>query len=155
MGAASSWEGKEFVFTRVLTAPRALVWRAWTDSKHLAVWWGPNGFTNPVCELDLRPGGAIHIDMTAPDGTVYPMSGEVKEVAAPERLVFTSAALVDGKKIFDERNTVTFDEKDGKTVLTVRARITMTTAKAPDYLKGMDEGWNQTLDRLAAYLTKA
>ena len=57
--------------TRVFDAPRALVWAAWTDPKRMAQWWGPKGFTNPVCELDLRVGGKIRIDMRAPDGTRY------------------------------------------------------------------------------------
>jgi uncharacterized protein YndB with AHSA1/START domain len=62
---------QELIITRVFDAPRKLVFKAWTDPKHVAQWWGPNGFTNPVCELDVRPGGAIRIDMHGPDGTIY------------------------------------------------------------------------------------
>ena len=58
---------REITITRVFDAPRALVFQAWTDAKHLAQWWGPHGFTNPVCEIDPRPGGAIYIVMQAPD----------------------------------------------------------------------------------------
>lgn len=65
----------ELVLTRTFDAPRELVFKAWTDAKQLAEWWGPKGFTNPVCDIDVRPGGAIRIDMTGPDGTVYPMGG--------------------------------------------------------------------------------
>jgi len=83
----------ELVPTRVFDAPRELVWKVWTDPKHVARWWGPHGFTNPVCELDVRPGGAIRIHMRGPDGTVYPMTGVYLEVVEPERIVFTSAAL--------------------------------------------------------------
>ncbi|HYT14944.1 MAG TPA: SRPBCC domain-containing protein, partial [Burkholderiales bacterium] len=54
------------VITRVFDAPRELVWRAWTDPRHMAQWWGPQGFTNPVCEMDVRPGGALRIVMRAP-----------------------------------------------------------------------------------------
>src|SRR6266576_3421118 len=68
------------VLTRVFDAPRELVFKAWTDTKHMAQWWGPNGFTNPVCELDARAGGAIRIDMRAPDGAVYPMKGVFEEI---------------------------------------------------------------------------
>src|SRR5882762_715575 len=64
---------------------------AWTDPKQVAEWWGPHRFTNPVCDLDVRPGGAIRIHMRGPDGTVYPMTGVYQEVVEPERLVFTSA----------------------------------------------------------------
>jgi uncharacterized protein YndB with AHSA1/START domain len=80
---------KELTFTRVLDAPRDVVFRAWTDPAHLARWWGPNGFTSPVCELDIRPGGAIRIDMLGPDGRYFLMGGEYREIVPPERLVFS------------------------------------------------------------------
>ena len=83
----------EIVITRVFNAPRALVYRAWTDPKHLARWWGPRGFTNPRCEADARPGGLIHIDMQAPNGTVYPMSGIYLELIEPEQITLTTGAL--------------------------------------------------------------
>ena len=67
----------------VYDAPRALVFKMWIEPKHMAQWWGPKGFTNPRCELDARVGGKIHIDMRAPDGTVYPMSGTFREVKSP------------------------------------------------------------------------
>jgi DNA-binding transcriptional ArsR family regulator len=84
---------EEIAITRVFDAPRELVWEAWTNPKQVAQWWGPNGFTTPVCELDLRPGGAIRIDMRGHDGTVYPMTGIYRENVEPERLVLTSEAL--------------------------------------------------------------
>jgi len=74
-GSIMTNEEQELVLTRVFDAPRELVFKAWTDPKHVAQWWGPHGFTNPVCELDLRPGGAILIHMRGPDGVVYPMTG--------------------------------------------------------------------------------
>src|SRR5260370_33691510 len=89
-GAAAN--ERTVVITRVLDAPRELVFRAWTDAKHLARWWGPKGFTNPVCEVDARPGGALRIVMRAPDGAEHPMTGVFREIMAPARLVFTSAA---------------------------------------------------------------
>jgi uncharacterized protein YndB with AHSA1/START domain len=145
----------EHVLTRTIDAPRELVWAAWTDPKHVAQWWGPRGFTNPVCELDVRPGGAIRIDMRGPDGTVYPMAGIYQSIDMPERLVFTSAALdAEGKPLFEVLNTVTFAEQGGKTKLIVHAKVVKSTAKAAPYLDGMDEGWKQTIDRLAAYVAK-
>ena len=83
----------ELALTRVFDAPRELVWKVWTDPKHVARWWGPRGFTNPVCELAVRPGGAIRIHMRGPDGTVHPMTGVYLEVVEPQRIVFTRAAL--------------------------------------------------------------
>jgi Activator of Hsp90 ATPase homolog 1-like protein len=74
-GKTMSNEEQELVLTRVFDAPRELVFKAWTDPKCVAQWWRPRGFTNPVCEVDVRPGGAIRIHMRGPDGTVYPMTG--------------------------------------------------------------------------------
>jgi len=147
---------QELVMTRILDAPREVVFKAWTDPERLKRWWGPKGFTNPVCELDLRPGGAIRIHMRAPDGIVYPMTGVFREVVEPERLVFTSAALDEkGKPLFEILTTVTFAEHAGKTKLTLHARVMMATTAAAPHLAGMEMGWSQTLDRLAEYVSKA
>jgi uncharacterized protein YndB with AHSA1/START domain len=141
---------RELVITRIFDAPRELVWKAWTDPVRLKHWWGPKGFTNPVCELDVRPGGAIRIHMRGPDGTIYPMTGVYQEIAELERLVFTSAALDEnGNPLFEVLNTMTFSEHAGKTKLTMRASVTKVTAKAAPYLAGMEQGWSQSLDRLA------
>src|SRR5579862_8930953 len=83
---------REVTITRTFAAPRALVFKAWTDPQHLAQWWGPKGFTNPVCEFDARVGGALRIHMRGPDGTIYPMEGVIRELVTPERLVFSAAA---------------------------------------------------------------
>src|SRR5438876_660130 len=64
-------EAAEVAFTRTFDAPRNLVWKAWTDSRYLAQWWGPHSFSNPVCEVDARIGGAIRIHMRGPDGPDY------------------------------------------------------------------------------------
>jgi len=146
-------EEQELVLTRVFDAPRELVFKVWTDPKHVAQWWGPKGFTNPFCELDLRPGGAILIHMRGPDGTVYPMTGVHQEVVRPERLVFTSGALdADGNPLFEVLTTVTFTEESGKTKQILKARVIKRTAQAAPYLAGMEAGWTQSLERLAAYV---
>ena len=77
----------EVVITRRLDAPRALVWKAWTEPKHMAEWWGPKSFTNPVCDMDVRPGGAWRIVMRGPDGAEYPLKGVYREVVEPRLLV--------------------------------------------------------------------
>ena len=64
----------DMTIVRVFDAPRRLVWQAWTEPQRLAQWFGPKGFTNPVCEVDARPGGALRVTMQAPDGTQYPMA---------------------------------------------------------------------------------
>ncbi len=146
----SQWD---LVIERTFDAPREFVFQAWTDPKVVALWWGPTGFTNPVCELDVRVGGAIRIHMRAPDGVVYPMEGIFEEIEKPERLVFLSTALdAHGNSMFDILNTVTFVEKSGKTLLTLQARVMQSTTVAPQYLKGMEAGWNQTLDKLGKYV---
>ena len=147
---SSEWD---LVMTRVFDAPRELVFKAWTETKHVAQWWGPKSFTNPVCEMDVRPGGAIRIHMRAPDGVVYPMTGVFQEIVVPERLVFVGSALDDkGNSMFDVLNTVIFADQRGKTALTLQLRVIKATAAAPQYLKGMEMGWTQSLDRLAALL---
>ncbi len=149
-------QGRELVITRVFDAPRELVFEAWTDPRRLIEWWGPNGFTNPVCEADARPGGAIRIHMRGPDGTVYPMTGVYKEIVKPERIVFMATPLDNaGHPLFEIENTVTLTAQGDKTALTFRARVVMQTDKAPQYLAGMEMGWTQSLDRLAAYLRKS
>jgi uncharacterized protein YndB with AHSA1/START domain len=83
---------RELVIERVFDAPPELVFQAWTQPAHLARWWGPKGFTNPVCEVDLRVGGAWRIVMRAPNGVEYPGGGIYREIVVPERLVFTNGA---------------------------------------------------------------
>jgi uncharacterized protein YndB with AHSA1/START domain len=147
--------GKEFVITREFEAPRELVFKAWTDPWHLAQWWGPRGFTNPVCEWDARPGKAIHVVMRAPNGVDYPMGGEFREVTAPERLVFTSGALdKKGKLLFEFLHDVAFTERKGKTKLTIRSRIIKTTAEAGKYIGGFEAGMTQSLERLVGLLPR-
>jgi uncharacterized protein YndB with AHSA1/START domain len=142
---------QELVTTRIFDAPRELVFKAWTDPERLQRWWGPKGFTNPVCEIDVRPGGAIRIHMRGPDGAVHPMTGVFHEIVEPERLVFTSSALdKNGEPLFEVLNTVTFAYEGGKTKLTLHASVSKVKAEAAPHLAGMEQGWRETLDRLGA-----
>jgi uncharacterized protein YndB with AHSA1/START domain len=146
---------REITITRIFDAPRSLVFKAWTDARMLAQWWGPKGFTNPVCEFDARVGGAIRIHMRTPDGTVYPMDGEIREIVPPERLVFTNNALDDkGHRIIEGFTTVTFAEEGGKTKLTLHTRGTAMTEIAVNYLQGMEHGWSQSIDKLTELLAR-
>ncbi len=89
------------------------------------------------------------------DGVLYPMTGVYQEIAEPERLVFTSAALdAEGRPLFEVLHTVLFAQQGGKTRLTLQGRVLKTTAKAAPYLKGMEAGWTQSLERLAAHVAK-
>ncbi len=147
---------REVTITRIFDAPRAVVFRAWTDAAQLAQWWGPKGFTNPVCEIDARVGGALRIHMRGPDGTIYPMKGEFREIVPPERLAFTSIALDDaGNHILEGFTTVTFADDGGKTRMTLHARAHAVVEKAVTHLQGMEIGWTMSIDKLAALLTAA
>jgi uncharacterized protein YndB with AHSA1/START domain len=140
---------RELTLVRLFKAPRALVFKAFTDPTHLARWWGPHGFTNPVCAFDARPGGALRIHMRAPDGTIYVTSGVIQEIVAPERLVFTIAALEgDGTIRLENLTTVSFVERAGTTELTLQVRVLRATAAAAANLAGMEVGWSQSLERL-------
>lgn len=153
MSTATSAIPMEMELTRFFRAPRELVWRAWTEVDQLKEWWGPKVFTNPRCEADVRPGGLIHIDMRAPDGMVYPMGGEFEETVPPEKLVFLTWALdANGDPMFTNRNTVLFVEADGGTELRLHVKVLSATAAAPQYLKGMREGWSGSFEKLAAWL---
>jgi uncharacterized protein YndB with AHSA1/START domain len=153
--AAAGEARQELVLTRILGAPRSLVFKAWTDVKHMARWWGPRGFANPVCELDVRPGGLIRIDMRGPNGTIYPMKGVFHEIVEPERLVFTSTALENehGKPLLEILNTITFEDFNGITKLTLHARLVtkdfVLTPQVAAALAGMEQGWSESLYRLA------
>jgi uncharacterized protein YndB with AHSA1/START domain len=153
----SSAAKRELVITRVFDAPRELVFKMWTDPRHMARWWGPKGFTNPVCELDVRPGGAIRIDMTGPNARVYPMGGVYREIVEPERIVFTSTALEDeqGNPGLENLNTITFAEHNGKTKLTLHVVVLKAAPEAAGALAGMEEGWTQSLERLDELVANA
>ncbi len=146
----------DVTITRLIDSPREVVWRAWTDQEQLARWWGPEGFTNPVCTFEPRPGGRIEIHMTAPDGTVYPMMGEVLEVVELERLVFADRAFQDedGKAGLEGRTTVTFVDLDGKTELTVHSVIVHAVPEVSAAVEGHQEGWSGGLDKLERVLAE-
>jgi uncharacterized protein YndB with AHSA1/START domain len=147
----------QVTMTRVFDAPRILVFEAWTDAERMKHWWGPNGFTTTLCELDPRPGGAIRIDMRAPDGTVYQHHGTVREIVPPERAVLAMSVLdSEGNIILEGVTTVTFTGESEKTKLTLHSRIENATPElAAMHMAGMENGWNQALDHLAKHLSES
>ena len=135
--------------TRVYDAPRDLVWRAWTDPKHMAQWFGPRGFTSSVPELDVRIGGNLRIIMHGPDGNDYPMKGVFREVVPPERLVFSNIAVDnDGNHLLEGETTAILEAQGVKTKLTLRTYAKGLVPMAPQMLAGMEAGWSQSLDKL-------
>lgn len=161
---------QDFVLTRVFAAPRALVWKAWTEGDRLAQWWGPKGFEMTTVKLDLRPGGVFHYGMRG--GGSGPMGGQMwgrfvfREIVAPDRLAFvTSFSDADGGitrhpmsatwplEVF---NVLTLAERDGRTTLTLRGRpINASEEELVTFAGGkasMRGGFAGTWSQLDAYL---
>ncbi len=139
---------RELVLTRVFDAPRELVYRAWTDPKHLSQWWGPRGFTTKIHEMDVRPGGVWSYAMRGPNGIDYPFEGVYVEVVEPERLVFDGWIHASAEqRVWTE---VGFAEREGKTEVTVRQVYGFES----DATRGAPVGWNQQMDRLAEFLAQ-
>jgi uncharacterized protein YndB with AHSA1/START domain len=152
MNTAAETRKPDLLLSRVFDAPRELVWKAWTDPKHLVHWFGPHGFTNPVCEVDLRPGGVWRHVMRGPDGNDYPMLTIFREIVVPERLVFLSYVPGRENSLFEILNIATFTGQGGKTKFTLEAQVLKSTPEAAPMLAGMEVGWSQSLERLAAIL---
>jgi len=139
--------------TRVFDAPRELVFAAFTDPKHLAQWWGPDGFTTTTHSFDFRPGGAWRFVMHGPDGRDYQNRVTYDEIVPPERLVYHHGGGEDVEPV-EFTQTLTFEDiGGGKTRLVWRGRFPSAEARArviKDY--GADEGLAQTMARLAGYV---
>jgi uncharacterized protein YndB with AHSA1/START domain len=141
---------RELVATRVFDAPRTLVWAAHTDPKHVSQWLlGPEGWTMPVCEIDLRPGGAWHWVWRGPDGTEMEMRGVYREVTPPERLVNTEEWGGDWPETL---TTLVLTEEDGKTTISTTVLYPSKEAREAAIGTGMKEGWSASYDRLDEYL---
>lgn len=145
--APSSTADRKISITRVLNAPRELVWKVWTDPKHIAQWWGPDGFTNTIHKMDVRPGGVWDFIMHGPDGTDYKNVIQFDEVVEPARLVFTHVVTP------HFRSTVTFEDLNGKTKLTMTGVFESAEVREMAIKTfGAVEGQKQTIGRLEAYL---
>ena len=141
---------REIVMTRVFDAPRQLVWEAWTSPEHLPHWMlGPPGWTMPVCEVDLRPGGSWHFVWRKADGAEMAMRGVYREVVPPERLVSTESWGGDWPETL---NTLLLVEEDGRTTMTLTVLYPSKEARDAALGTGMKEGMSQSFDRLAELL---
>jgi len=145
---------REISITRVIDAPRELVFDAWTDPEQVVQWWGPFGFTTTIHEMDVRPGGVWRFVMHGPDGTDYDNHVVFEEVVKPERLVYRHGGG-EGSDIKEFHVTVNFDEDDGgKTRLTLRLVAESPAERDRMVEFGALEGGKQTMERLAEYLMK-
>ena len=160
MAAGSSVIAPErtLVTTRVFDAPRERVYKAWTDPKQLARWFPPEGFTTSACELDVRVGGAIRLDMKGPEGepfngAIFPGRGVYREVVPNERLAFTFKPEAGGQPMPTVLMTVQFEEQAGKTKLTIQQTLD-TVAEFEEMVKtGMEQGIAESLGKLAGVLS--
>ncbi len=145
---------REIVMTRVFDASRHLVFDAWTKCEHLKRWFGPKSWTMPVCEIDLRPGGAWRYLMRNTDGAEMGMHGEYREIAAPERLVATEVFEGDDFEPMGGGtvNTLALIERDCKTTMTSTAFYKSKKARDRVLEFPMEEGANESFDRLQELL---
>lgn len=159
----------EFVLRREFEVPRDLLFKAWTDASTLAQWWGPHTFTNAMCELDARPGGEYRITMRSPQGEDFPIRGTFLEVNEPSRIIFTMDCTEHPPAWHDvvkpgrepkETNpagilwtTVTFQDLGPRTKLDLRVRFESASIRDTFVSMGMEDGWTESLEGLAALLS--
>jgi uncharacterized protein YndB with AHSA1/START domain len=158
----------QLLLTRLVDAPRELVWRAWTQREHLQQWWGPKGFTWVRSTLELRPGGLFHYCMRSPDGQEMWGKLAFREVAEPERLEFVASfSDAEGRTVrapfspdwpLEVLSTVTFEKKHDRTKITLRgAPIHATEAERRAFAAGhgsMQKGWAGTFEQLDEHVTE-
>jgi uncharacterized protein YndB with AHSA1/START domain len=140
----------EIQMTRVFDAPRDLVFEAHSSAEHMKNWWGPRKYETISAEVDFRPGGKWRIVHRGPDGEEYGFHGEYREIVRPERIMWTFEFEGAPGQVAVE--TVTFEERDGKTTLTAISDAGSKEARDAVLESGMTEGAAETFDRLDEYL---
>jgi uncharacterized protein YndB with AHSA1/START domain len=157
---------EQLVITRMLHAPCDLVFKVWSDVEHLKKWWGPTALTIDYAKLNFKPGGKFHYKMVSPEGDEMWGRFVFSEIIAPEKIVFVNSfSDKDGNAVraaFDEtfpleiENTLTFEEHDGKTTLTLRGGPINATEAEQQFFLGMfdsmKQGFGGTFDQLETYL---
>jgi uncharacterized protein YndB with AHSA1/START domain len=139
------------VFTRIIKSNRNDVFRAWSEEKQVAVWWGPYGFIVPVCKWNAKQKGNIYLEMRSPDGMTFPLTGFFHEVIASEQLLFSTTAFKENLEIL---TSVILTDLNGKTKITVEATVMKAIPEVYCFLETMYEGWKQSLDKLEIHLQK-
>jgi uncharacterized protein YndB with AHSA1/START domain len=144
---------RAIVGTREFDAPRELVFAAFTDRKHLAQWWGPNGFTTTTISFDMRPGGIWRFVMHGPDGRDYQNRITFEEIVPPERVVYRHGGGADVEPV-QFRQTVLFEDVgQGRTRITWRGDFP-SAAERDRVIKeyGAAKGLAETMARLAEFV---
>lgn len=150
---ANDTSNREIIITRTVNAPRSLVWDVWTQPEHVKNWWGPDGFTNTIHEMEVKPGGVWRFLMHGPNGMDFPNRIVFNEVVKPSKLVYTHSSE-DPKDPNVFVSTITFEEIGQQTRITMRG--VFPTAEERDRVVkeyGAIEGGQQSLRRLSAYLS--
>jgi uncharacterized protein YndB with AHSA1/START domain len=147
-------EGSDLVMERTFDAPRELVWTILSDPERITHWWGPDGSTTTVEEMDMRPGGRWRFLQHAPDGNDYPFTGEYREIQPPERVVQTFIFDVEPFRDQVALETLTLEDLDGQTRVTNRTRFGSVEDLEGALASGMVGGALQAWDRLAAEMAK-
>jgi uncharacterized protein YndB with AHSA1/START domain len=143
---------RDLVLTRMIGAPRELVFKAWTDPDQVARWWGPKGFVTVGHDMDIRPGGAYRLTMRSPEGTDHRKRGVYREIVEPERIEFTFAwEEPDGQLGPETLITVTFEIVGTKTKLTLHQRV----FENVEWRDSHRTGWTSCLERFAEYMIAA
>ncbi len=145
---------RELMITRLINAPRELVWKVWTEPEHVAQWWGPTGFTNTIHEMNVKAGGVWRLTMHGPDGRDYPNKIVFIEVVKPERLVYRHSGD-EGTEPVSFHVTVSFEKQDNKTLLTMKSIFgSAAELERLDKEYGAREGMKQHVGRLEEYVAK-
>ena len=147
---------RELVLTRLINAPRAKVYRAWTDPELLKQWFAPKPYTTPIVEIDVRPGGSAYFVMRGPDGKDLPNRGVYLEVVPNEKLVSTDAYVAAWEPSEKPFMTLilTFEDEGGKTRYTARVRHWTVADREAHEKMGFHEGWGLCADQLEALVAK-
>ena len=154
----------ELIIKRIFNTNRELAFKVWTDPQHVVHWWGPHGYTVPLCEADFQLGGSFLYCMKSPEGKLYWCKGVYHEIITPQKIVSTIYfSDKEGNKVeptnygfgpefpSEMLDIVTFNPLDGnKTDFTLHRNASISISKR--YM--MDQGWNQTLERFEQYLKK-
>jgi uncharacterized protein YndB with AHSA1/START domain len=141
---------REIIVTHVVNAPRRLVFEVYTNPEHVPQWMtGPAGWTMPICEIDLRPGGAWRFVWRHDDGSEMVMHGRYKEIVPPERLISTESW---GGDLPETLNMLLLSEQDGKTTITQQMLFPSKESRDAALKTGMLEGMSRTFEWLDEYL---
>lgn len=146
-------EDRQIVVRRRIDAPRRIVFKAWTEVRHLSRWFGPAGFSTTTSSFAFRPGGVWEFVMHGPNGSDHPNHIEWLEITAPERIVLRQGSYADDPDAFI--STITFGEHEGGTEITLRS-VFRTKAQRDEVVERYDalEGARQNLERLGAYVAE-